>query len=129
MTSVSKNGYIGKLDDIPNKHNNTHHKNIKTKPVDVKSNMYIDSSKKIKAFRSSGMHGITWKSIWQYGNFFNKSKIDRIRSNIQKTGAKLFIRFRSTYILSFVNRERNWKYLQKPSIYDFCKSLCKVVLL
>ena len=45
MTSVSKNVYIDKLDDIVNKCNNTYHSTIKMKPVDVKSNTYIDSSK------------------------------------------------------------------------------------
>ena len=35
--SVSKNVYIYKLDDIVNKHNNTYHKIIKMKSVDVKS--------------------------------------------------------------------------------------------
>ena len=45
MTSVSKNVYIDKLDDIVNKYNNTYHSTIKMKPVDVKSSTYIDSSK------------------------------------------------------------------------------------
>ena len=47
MTSVSENVYIDKLDDIVNKHNNTYHSIIKTKPVDVKSKTYVDSSKEI----------------------------------------------------------------------------------
>ena len=47
MTSVSKNVYIDKLDDIVNKYNNTYHSTIKMKSVDVKSNTYIDSSKEI----------------------------------------------------------------------------------
>ena len=47
MTSVSKNVYIDKLDDIVNKYNNTYHSTIKMKPVDVKSKIYIDPSKKI----------------------------------------------------------------------------------
>ena len=47
MTSVSKNVYIDKLDDIVNKCNNTYHSTIKMKPVDVKSNTCIDSSKEI----------------------------------------------------------------------------------
>ena len=48
MTSVSKNVYINKLDDIVKKYNNIYHSIIKMKPVDVKSNTYIDSSKEIK---------------------------------------------------------------------------------
>ena len=47
MTSVSKNLYIDKLDDIVNKYNNTYHKTIKMKPVDVKDNIHIDFSKKV----------------------------------------------------------------------------------
>ena len=43
MTSVSKNVYINKLDDIVNEYNNIYHKTIKMKPVDVKDNTYIDS--------------------------------------------------------------------------------------
>ena len=36
--------YIDKLGDIVNKYNNTYHWKTKMKPVDVKSNKYIDSS-------------------------------------------------------------------------------------
>ena len=46
MASVSKNVYIDKLDDIVNKYNNPY-STIKMKPVNVKSNTYIDSSKEI----------------------------------------------------------------------------------
>ena len=47
MTSVSKNVYIDKLDDIVNKCNNIYHSTIKIKLINVKSNTYIDSSKEI----------------------------------------------------------------------------------
>ena len=47
MTSVSKNVYIDKLDDIVNEYNNTYHRTIKMKPVDVKDNAYIDSGKDV----------------------------------------------------------------------------------
>ena len=40
MTSITKNAYIDKLDDIVNKYNNTHHSKIKMKPDDVKTNIY-----------------------------------------------------------------------------------------
>ena len=36
MTSISKNVYIDKLNDIVNKYNNTYHSTIEMKPVDVK---------------------------------------------------------------------------------------------
>ena len=47
MTLISKNVCIDQLDYLVNKYNNTNHSTIKTKPVDVKSNIYIDSSKEI----------------------------------------------------------------------------------
>ena len=47
MTSIPKNVYIHKLDDIMNKYNNTYHRKMKMKSVDVKSNNYIDLIKKI----------------------------------------------------------------------------------
>ena len=39
-TSVSKNGYIDKLDDIVYEYNNIYHRTIKMKPVDIKDNTY-----------------------------------------------------------------------------------------
>ena len=47
MTSVSKNVYIDKLDDIVDEYNNTYHRTIKMKPVDVKDNAYIDFKKEL----------------------------------------------------------------------------------
>ena len=45
MVSISKNEHIHKLDDIVNKHNNTYHRTIKMKSVDVKDNTYIGFGK------------------------------------------------------------------------------------
>ena len=39
LTSISKNVYVDKLDNIVDKFNNTYHSAIKLKPVDVKSNI------------------------------------------------------------------------------------------
>ena len=47
MTSISENIYIDKLDDMVNKYNNAYPSTIRMKLFDVKSNTYIDSSKKI----------------------------------------------------------------------------------
>ena len=47
VTSISKNVYIDKLDDIVNEYNNTYHRTIKMKPVDVKDNTYIDFKKEV----------------------------------------------------------------------------------
>ena len=38
--------YIDKLDDIADEYNNTFHRTIKMKPIDVKDNTYIDLEKK-----------------------------------------------------------------------------------
>ena len=45
MTSISKNVYINKLDDIVDEYNNTYHTTIKMKPIDVKDNIYINTDK------------------------------------------------------------------------------------
>ena len=47
MTSVSKNVDVDKLDDIVHKYNNIYHTASKMKPIDVKTNTCIDSSKEI----------------------------------------------------------------------------------
>ena len=47
MTSISRNVYIDKLDDIVNTCNNVYYSMIKMKPADLKSNTYINSSKEI----------------------------------------------------------------------------------
>ena len=51
MTAVSKNVYFYVLDDIVNKYNNTVHRTIKMKPIDVTSDSHAqhseDSNEKI----------------------------------------------------------------------------------
>ena len=47
ITSISKNMYIDKLDDIVEKYSNTYHNIMKMKPVDVKLNKYISLIKKL----------------------------------------------------------------------------------
>ena len=47
MTSISKNVYIDKLDDIVNEYNNINHRTTKMKPTGVKDNTYIDFGKKV----------------------------------------------------------------------------------
>ena len=39
--------YIDKLNDIVNEYNNTYHRTIKVKPVDVKDNIYINFKKEV----------------------------------------------------------------------------------
>ena len=47
MTSISKNVYIDKLDDIVYEYNNTYHRTIKMKPIDVKDNTCIIIGKEV----------------------------------------------------------------------------------
>ena len=47
MNLVSKNVYFDKLDDIMGEYNNTYHRTIKMKPIDVKDNTYLDSKKEL----------------------------------------------------------------------------------
>ena len=47
MTSISKNAYIDKLDDIVNEYNNTYHRTIKMMHIDVKDNTYINTDKEV----------------------------------------------------------------------------------
>ena len=45
MTAISKNVYFDVLDDIVNKYNNTVHKTIKMKPIDITSHSYPEYNK------------------------------------------------------------------------------------
>ena len=47
ITSISRNVYIDKVDDIVNEYNNTKHRTTKMKPIDVKVNTYIDFGKEV----------------------------------------------------------------------------------
>ena len=58
MAAISKNVYFDVLDDIVNKYNNTVHKTIKMKPIDVADNSYAeyneDVNKKDPKFKVGG---------------------------------------------------------------------------
>ena len=70
MTSVSKDVYTDKLDDIVNKYN-TYHRRIKMKPVDVKSSTYINSDKENNKERPTFKVGDHVR-ISKYKNIFAK---------------------------------------------------------
>ena len=42
MTAISKNVYFDVVDDIVNKYNNTIHRTIKMKPIDVADNSFAE---------------------------------------------------------------------------------------
>ena len=71
MISVSKNAYIDKLDDIVDECNNTYHRTIKIKTIEVKNNIEIDSSEEVNdkgPIFKVGDHA----RIFKYKNIFAK---------------------------------------------------------
>ena len=48
MTAVSKNVYFDVLDDIVDKYNNTVHRSIKMKPIDITSDSYAEYNEDFK---------------------------------------------------------------------------------
>ena len=89
MTSVSKNLYIDKLDDIVNKYNNRYHSTIKMKPVDVKPNTYFNSRKEINKdpkFKTDGTDRISkYKSSLAKGYTPNWSEEVLIIKKVKNT--------------------------------------------
>ena len=70
MTSISKNVYIDKLDDIVDEYNNTYHTTIKIKPINVKDNTYIkETNDKDPKFKVGGRVRIS-----KYKNIITKYK-------------------------------------------------------
>ena len=48
MTNISKNVYFNVLDDIVDKYNNTYHKTIKMKPIDVEDDSFAEYNEQSK---------------------------------------------------------------------------------
>ena len=78
MTTISKNVYIDKLDDIVNEYNNRFHRTIKMKPVDVKDNIYIDFEKEVNdrdsKFKIDHVRISKYKYIFAKGDMPNWSE-------------------------------------------------------
>ena len=79
MTIISKNVYIDVLNDIVNKYNNTVHRTIKIKPIDVTNDSYVeyneDSNKKNPKFKVGDCVRISkYKNIFAKGYVLNCSE-------------------------------------------------------
>ena len=74
MSSTSKNVYIYKLYDIVKEYNNTYHRTIKMKPIDVKDNTYIDFKKEVNDKDPKFKVG-DYVRISKYKNIFAKGYI------------------------------------------------------
>ena len=71
MTSISKNVYIDKLDDIVNEYNDTYHRTMKMKPTDVKDNTYISFEKEVN-YKDPKFKVGDYVRISKYENVFAK---------------------------------------------------------
>ena len=87
MTSILKNLYIDKLDDIVHKYSNKKHRTIKMKPIDVKDNTYIDFGKdNDPKFKVSDHVRISkYKNIFAKGYTPNWSEEVFVIKNIRNT--------------------------------------------
>ena len=71
MTSISKDAYINKLGDIVKKNNNTYHRTIKMKLVNVKSKTYINFNKEDN-YKDSKLEVHNYVRLSRYKNIFEK---------------------------------------------------------
>ena len=90
MTSESKNVYIDKLDDMVDEYNNTYHRPIKMKPVDIKDNTYFDFQKEVNdkdpKFKVGDHVRISkYKNIFTKGYTSNWSEEDFVISKTKNT--------------------------------------------
>ena len=90
MSSISKNVYNDKLDDIVKKYNNTYHTSIKMKPADVKDNTYIDFKKEINDKNPKFEVGVhvrisKYNDIFAKGYMLNWSEVTFIIKKIKNT--------------------------------------------
>ena len=81
ITSISKNVYINKLDDIVHKYNNAYHRTIERKSDDVKPNTYINSTKEINDNDPNFNIGDIVR-IWKYKNVFEKYDLPNCSKNV-----------------------------------------------
>ena len=122
MKAISKNVYFDVLDDIVDKYNNTVHRTIKMKPIDVADDSYAeyheDSNKKYPKFKVGDHVKISkYKNIFAKGYAPNWTEEVFVVSEIKNTVAW-------TYIVSDMNGEETTgsfyeKELQKTSQEEF----------
>ena len=92
MTSISKNVYVDKLDDIVNEYNNTYHITIKIKPADVKDNAYIDFKKEVN-HKDPKFKIVDHVRISKYKNIFAKGYTPKWTEEVFVIKKKLKIQF------------------------------------
>ena len=70
ITSISKNVYIEKLNDMVYEQNNKYHSQIKMKPANVNSSKYADIENNLKDAKFEAGNHVT---IFKYKTIFAKS--------------------------------------------------------
>ena len=103
MTSISKNVYINKLDDIVKEYNNKCHTSIKVKPIDVKDNRYINFKKEINNKDPKFKDGDHVR-ISKYKNIFTKGYIPNWSEEILVI-KKIKNTVPQTYVINDLNDE------------------------
>ena len=83
MTSISKNVYFDMLDDIVNKYNNTVHRTIKMKPIEVISDSYAEYNENFKV--GDNVRISKYKNIFPKGYTANWSEEVFVISKIENT--------------------------------------------
>ena len=122
MTTIPKNVYFDVLDDIVNKYNNTVHRTIKAKPIDVTNNYYAEynenSNKKHPKFKDGDNIRISkYKNMFAKGYTPNWSEEVSVINKIKSTVSW-------TYVINDLNGEEITgsfyeKELQKTSQKEF----------
>ena len=96
--------YIDKLDDILNEYNNTYHRTIKTKPIDVKDNTYIDFRKEVNDKDSKFKVG-DYVRISEYKNIFAKGYMPNWSEGVF-ISSKIKNTVPWTYVINDLNGEK-----------------------
>ena len=78
MTALSKNIYFDVWDDIVNKFNNTVHRTIKLKPIDVTDDSYAEYNKNSMELHSMKLHSSKKDPKFKVGDHVRCSKYKNI---------------------------------------------------
>ena len=122
MLAISKNIYFDVLDDFVDKHNNTVHRTIKVKPIEVTNDYYAEyngnlSNKKNPKFKVGDNVRISkYKNIFAKGYTPNWSKfLLLIKLKIHFLGLMLLVIWMVKKLLE-VFIKKNWKKLIKKNL-------------